>query len=422
MSEAGKVLLIANNFPPIRGGSAVVYDNLARFSGGRLIPIAPQRSYLDGSPLTGWQEHDSKASYRVLRLPLLRNVLWSGGKVPPLRRPALLFADLVIRARLAMVLLRQILGGGVAAICVGELVASGWIVRLFGLIPGLRIFIYVHGEEITTETPYDSGGARRRGTLLAADGIVVVSRFTLEAVRRMLGPMAGNKIRLIENGVDTSRFRPRGKSRDLLDTYRLDGGFVFVSVCRLLEKKGLDHAIRAFATVCATCPDCRYLIVGGGPFRERLEAIAAEVGVAGKVRFVGEVSDERLSEFYCLGDVFVMPNRRMPDGDTEGFGLVFLEANSCGLPVIAGRDGGSTDAVQHGVNGLVVDGASVDDIARAMLMLREDEALRADLARGGLARARQADWAGKAEDFLRLCLGERDPAEGPEAGERQPTA
>src|ERR1700722_16907634 len=125
MSEAGKVLLIANNFPPIRGGSAVVYDNLARFSGGRLIPIAPQRSYLDGSPLTGWQEHDSKASYRVLRLPLLRNVLWSGGKVPPLRRAALLFADLVIRARLAMVLLRQILGGGVAAICVGELVASG---------------------------------------------------------------------------------------------------------------------------------------------------------------------------------------------------------------------------------------------------------------------------------------------------------
>lgn len=238
----------------------------------------------------------------------------------------------------------------------------------------------------------------------------------------MLGPMAGDNICLIENGVDTSRFRPRGKSRDLLDTYRMDGGFVFVSVCRLLEKKGLDHAIRAFAMVCATRPDCCYQIVGGGPFRERLEAIAAEVGVAGKVSFVGEVSDERLSDFYCLGDVFVMPSRRMPHGDTEGVGLVFLEANSCGLPVIAGRDGGSTDAVQHGMNGLAVDGGSVNDIARAMLALREDDALRADLARGGLARARQADWAGKAEDFLRLRLGELNPAEGPEAGERQPMA
>ena len=75
-----------------------------------------------------------------------------------------------------------------------------------------------------------------------------------------------------------------------------------------------------------------------------------------------------------------MPNRRLPDGDTEGFGLVFLEANACGLPVIAGRDGGSTDAVRHGENGLVVDGTSVADIAAAMRLLREDAALRRQLA------------------------------------------
>ena len=142
----------------------------------------------------------------MIRLPLLRNVLFPGGKVPPLRRAALLFADLVIRLRLAMVLLRQILGGGVAAICVGELVASGWIVRLFGLIPGLRIFIYVHGEEITTETPYDAGGRGGAARCWRRMASSWSAGLRLRRVRGMLGPMAGDKIRLIENGVDTSAF------------------------------------------------------------------------------------------------------------------------------------------------------------------------------------------------------------------------
>ena len=106
---------------------------------------------------------------------------------------------------------------------------------------------------------------------------------------------------------------------------------------------------------------------------------------------------------YQLGDVFVMPNRRMPDGDTEGFGLVFLEANACGLPAIAGRDGGSTEAVEDGVNGLVVDGHSVDAVAAARLALREDAALYATLRRQGLAVAAASDWEVRTGAFLGVC-------------------
>jgi phosphatidylinositol alpha-1,6-mannosyltransferase len=99
-----------------------------------------------------------------------------------------------------------------------------------------------------------------------------------------------------------------------------------------------------------------------------------------------------------------MPNRKLANGDTEGFGLVFLEANSCGLPVIAGRDGGSTDAVSHGVNGLVVDGQSVDDTAAAMLALQEDAELRDTLRRQSLTVAARAGWMEKTRVFLGLCL------------------
>jgi phosphatidylinositol alpha-1,6-mannosyltransferase len=108
---------------------------------------------------------------------------------------------------------------------------------------------------------------------------------------------------------------------------------------------------------------------------------------------------------YRLGDVFVMPNRALANGDTEGFGLVFLEANACGLPVLAGRDGGSPDAVQHGQNGLVVDGQSVDQITAAMRRLRHEPELRAQLRQRGLEMAQQADWTRRTETFLAYCTG-----------------
>jgi phosphatidyl-myo-inositol dimannoside synthase len=205
------------------------------------------------------------------------------------------------------------------------------------------------------------------------------------------------------------------KRRDLLELYRLQDRFVFVSVCRLLEKKGIDNAIRAFATVAQRHPDCRYLVVGTGPYDEALRRVAAEAGVDDRVVFAGEVSDEDLVDHYCLGDVFIMPNRELANGDTEGFGLVFLEANSCGLPVIAGRDGGSRDAVQHDQNGLVVDGRSIEDIAAAMLALRENTALRDGLRDRGLRIAAAADWQNKAEAFLQLCAAAAHDAGAPTA-------
>ncbi|MBU6499429.1 MAG: glycosyltransferase family 4 protein [Rhodospirillales bacterium] len=406
MSKARPILLIANNFPPVRGGSAVVYDNLARGAGGRIIVLAPSIAYTDGLPTIGWREHDRMASYRVIRLPLLRTVLDGGGE-GWLRRQRFRAADLLIRLRLTATLLRLIRTERVGAVCVGELIASSWIVTLLAWLPGIRSIAYVHGEEITTDDGFDPTHRRAHDTLRAADQVVVVSRFTLGAVRALVGEGMDRRITLIENGVDTRRFRPQEKRADLLEEYRLQDCFVFVAVCRLLEKKGIDHAIRAFARVVATHPDCRFLVVGTGAYEAALRACAREEGVAAQVVFAGDVAESDLVAHYCLGDTFVMPNRELPNGDTEGFGLVFLEANSCGVPVIAGRDGGSRDAVQDGVNGLVVNGHSVDDIAAAMGRLREDAGFRESLRRQGLAVAAAADWSGRASAFLDVCDRER---------------
>jgi phosphatidylinositol alpha-1,6-mannosyltransferase len=412
----GGVLLVANNFPPVRGGSASVYDSLARFARGRVTVLAPRISYTDGLPMPGWREHDRGAPYPVVRVPLLRTVIPA---LPPrgMARLGFLVSDALLRACVATWVAWLILRLRARAVCVGELLASAWLLRLLRFVPGVRSLVYVHGEELTTADHYDPERRVAHSALQAADAIIVVSRFTRAVVADMLGPSAEAKIHLIENGVDTGRFSPKPKSEALLRFYDLAGRFVFIAVCRLVEKKGIDNAIRAFARIAARHPDTSFLVVGTGSYEPALRALVEAEGLVGRVRFTGQVAEDELTEHYQLGDVFLMPNRAMPDGDTEGFGLVFLEANACGIPAIAGRDGGSTDAVRDGVNGLVVNGHDIDAIAAAMLAMREQQDLYERLRQGALSVAAAAQWQNKSEAFLKLCL-EDQPA--PRAGAATP--
>jgi phosphatidylinositol alpha-1,6-mannosyltransferase len=396
-SSTRGVLLIANNLPPVRGGSGIVYDNLARYALGRIIVIAPKLSYEDGLPLIGWREHDRLAPYTVIRLNLLRTII---RETAPRWLDRL--HDAAIRARLMLRLMHVLISYRITAVCIGELVASAWVLRVLRFFPTITRAVYVHGEEITTQDGYDDDRNRRHAALLAAHHVIVVSGFTATAVFDLLGNSGDGRVRLIENGVDVDRFRPLPPSPDLVARYGLEGQFVFLSVCRLLEKKGIDLAIQAFAHVVARYPASRFLVVGDGPYMDTLETLAATPEVAGKVIFAGVVAEDELVDHYALGHVFVMPNRRLANGDTEGFGLVFLEANACGLPVIAGIDGGSVDAVRDGENGLLVDGQSIDAIAAAMIALCTDGTLRERLRAGGLEAAIAADWRLKANDFLNV--------------------
>lgn len=394
-------LLVANNFPPVRGGSAQVYACLAAHAHGRLHVLAPRLSYIDGRPLAGARAYDAAAPCPITRIRLLRTIMVPAP--PPWSRLRLLFADLRIRLSTLMAVALVVLRYRPRAICIGELLASGWLAVLLCRLRLARVILYVHGEEITTAEPYDPDFARRRRTLCAADHVVVVSRFTAQEVVRLIGQPLAGKVVLIENGVDCKRFTPGPRDAGLSARLGLSGRFVYITVCRLVEKKGVDNALRAFAALRNEFPDSHYLVVGTGSFADRLHRLAAELAVSDHVTFAGDIPDGELVAHYRLGDVFLMPNRALPNGDTEGFGLVFLEANACGLPVIAGRAGGSIDAVQDGVNGLVVDGQSVEAITDAMRRLRQDETLFAHLVDGGHRAAAAADWSLRTQRFLDLC-------------------
>ena len=230
--------------------------------------------------------------------------------------------------------------------------------------------------------------------------------------------VAEDRITLISNGVDLARFAPREPRPELAARYGLAGRPVLLTVGRLHERKGMDRVVDALPAIRAAVPGLRYLMVGDGPYRASLERRAAERGVADAVVFAGAVGDSELVDHYALADVFVMANREMPDGDNEGFGLVFLEANACGVPVVAGDAGGSVDAVTPGLNGLVVDGRDPDAIARAVVRLFTDAGLRAQLTadgrrsrrgRGGTA-ASSGSWSCAIGWFRKARSAPLDPA------------
>jgi glycosyltransferase involved in cell wall biosynthesis len=173
------------------------------------------------------------------------------------------------------------------------------------------------------------------------------------------------RIAILPNTFDAEKFQPGPKPAALLQRYGLRPDQpVILTVARLEateQYKGYDQVVRALSAVAREFPDVRYVLVGDGPDRERLAALSRELGVEDKVILAGYVPNEELAEHYNLCDVFVMPSKG------EGFGIVFLEALSCGKPVIAGNKDASVEAVLGGKLGTLVDPDDVSAIAEAIV-------------------------------------------------------
>ena len=394
-------LIVTSIFNPIRGGSAVVYENLARFSSGHVAVIAPYRNYQTGRVLVGWLDQDKSANFKVYRMELLRPLQQAVSS--PLRSAWLfLSGDIPLRLRILWQLGRIVRREGTKVICLGELDSLSWIGRFAKPLFGCKIINYIHGEEVTTQSRYRFFGRSKRKYLRRADAIVAVSHFTQDHLTEEMG-LDEAKIELIYNGVDLDRFTDQTKPQDFLDRYRLSGKKVVLTVGRLIERKGIDRVIEAIPEILISVPNLHYVIVGDGPYKPKLEALVDEVGVRDHVTFTGLVDQDALVAHYGICDLFVLPNRQLPDGDTEGFGLVFLEANACGRPVIAGKAGGTADAVRDGYNGLMVDGNNSEEIAQAIVRILNDPDFYEKLRLGGLEKAQKSDTRARTKQFVDLC-------------------
>lgn len=205
-----------------------------------------------------------------------------------------------------------------------------------------------------------------RLVLPRVDCLISVSRFTSERLCAWSG-VPPSRISILSNCVDLSAVKPRPRNTELAGRLGLDGQRTLLTVGRLAEMeryKGFDEVLEALPVLAREGHELVYLIVGDGDDRPRLERKAAELGVTNRVVFTGYVSEEEKLDLYSLADVYVMPSRG------EGFGIVFLEAMACGLPVIGSIRDGSREALLDGRLGLLVDPED-----RKALILAINEAL-----------------------------------------------
>jgi glycosyltransferase involved in cell wall biosynthesis len=200
----------------------------------------------------------------------------------------------------------------------------------------------------------------RLKALKKANLVLAISRYTRDRLIREVG-LDEHRVKILPCTYDPGSFTIATKSPRLLQKYGLSPDTpVILTVCRLSETegyKGYDQIIKAMPEIMRSVPNARYLLVGKGPDRPRIEKLIAEAGVQDAVILAGFVPEEELAEHYNLCDIFAMPSR------AEGFGIVYLEALACGKPVLAGNKDGSRDALGDGELGLLVDPDDTAEIA-----------------------------------------------------------
>ncbi|MGC1216353.1 MAG: glycosyltransferase family 4 protein [Phormidesmis sp.] len=217
--------------------------------------------------------------------------------------------------------------------------------------------VLTYGKEVWYELPI-----AEKKALSAADSIVSISRYSRDLACKA-NQIAPEKFTMLPCVVDGAAFTPGADDPTWIERYQLQGAKVLMTVARLWPGdiyKGVDVTIRALPQIAEAFPNVKYVVIGRGDDQPRLAKLATELGVADRVVFAGFVPDEALVAHYRLADVYVMPSK-------EGFGIVYLEAMACGVPVIAGDDDGSADPLQDGRLGWQVPHRDADAVAIACI-------------------------------------------------------
>lgn len=246
------------------------------------------------------------------------------------------------------------------------------LMKKAGLISG-PLIASLHGYDATQDAAQRR--AQYRHLFEAADRIVVTTNFMADKALALGCP--ADKILRNPIGIRLDRFtlEPRqwspGKPLRLLST------------ARLVEKKGIEYGIRAAALLVAANVNVEYRIIGSGPLENDLRSLAARLGIARQVAFLGAQSREVVMQTLASSHLFVFPSVTASDGDQEGQGMALIEAQACGLPCVATRSGGIPEVLQDGVNGYLVPERDGQALCDAVLRLLTHSDRWAEMAHAG---------------------------------------
>ncbi|MBP2369353.1 glycosyltransferase family 4 protein [Pseudonocardia parietis] len=362
-----RTLLVTNDFPPRPGGIQSYLHDLARaLPPGELVVYAPA--------WRGDREFDATLPF------------------PVHRHPTSVMLPVPGVARRAAGLARE---HGADAVWFGAAAPLGLLGPYLRRRAGIaRVVATTHGHEVGwSMLPGARHALRRIGS--DADVVTTVSRWTRDRFAAAFGPDAA--LEPLPPPVDTTRFAPDPAARAAIrERYGLGDAPVVSCVSRLVPRKGQDVLVAALPRIRERVPGTRLLLVGGGPYRDRLQHLADRHGVGDAVVLTGGVPSGELAAHHAAGDVFALPCRTHLGGlDVEGLGIALLEAAASGLPVVAGDSGGAPETVEEGVTGYVVGGRDVAALACRVADLLTDPRRAAAMGRAGRERVRRV-WGGPA--------------------------
>ena len=358
------IVMLAGDFPPQVGGIQRYCYQLAAAltrAGEQVVVIATDHRQA--------AEFDASSEVPVVRVA-------AGSKAQ---------VAMAIATKGVQLIREALLGSEVEVVVAGKWSPEGPAAKLIQWRTGVPYVVIGYGREMTQTGANLLKWVVQSLVIRGAAGGLAISHYTARQLqRRGLKP---ERIHVIYGGVRVQDFKVGDE-----ETERLRGQLeigdhkVLLTVSRLVQRKGHGNVIRALPLIANAVGPVRYLIAGTGPEEKNLRRLADECGVGELIQWLGHVPEEQLPALYHLSDIFIMPSRDLAGQPIEGLGLVYLEANLAQTPVIGGRTGGTGDAIEEGVSGLLVDPESGDEIAAAATRLLSDTRLAARLGMEGRQR------------------------------------
>ncbi|AOF83730.1 glycosyl transferases group 1 family protein [Methyloversatilis sp. RAC08] len=380
--QDARYLVLTELFQPTKGGTAVWFDEVYRRLGGAGTHILT-------ADVPGAAEHDRLSPNTVHRLALKRY---------PWIRPESLPVYLEFFLKTLAVGWRN----PVTQIHAGRVLPEGLVAVRAGRLLKRPVVIYAHGEEITTWRQPRRVKAMKEA-YCGADMVIANSDFTRGLLLDM-GVTPGNVV-IIHPGVDTERFRPGLDGSALRASLGLKPeSLLILSVGRLTRRKGFDYVMQSVPELVARGLDVHHAVIGKGEDADYLADIRARSGMPERLHLLGGASAEDLPLWYAACDLFAMPNRDV-GADTEGFGMVYIEAAACGRTSLAGSAGGTGAAVLDGKTGLRCNGNSLASVTAGLYqLLNQSTGFGAACAARAQERAhREFSWMAVMQRTEALC-------------------
>ena len=257
--------------------------------------------------------------------------------------------------------------------------------------PQSKMIVVAHGLEVT-RLKEGKELTSFKNVVNDSDLILCVSKYTKNEIIDRVDGIETNHIKFLPNGVDINRFFPVENTSGFLNRYNIpENSNIILTLARIIRRKGHDTVIKCLPSLIKKFPNIQYVIAG--PHRKKdtyldeLKLLAKELSVENHIVFVDYIPDSDLNEIYSRSQVYVMVSRTYNDiGDSEGFGITFLEANACGCPVIGSTEGGIPDAVENNKNGLLVPADDIKSLTKAIEKFLGDQSFRRKIIDQGIER------------------------------------